>query len=244
MPKGKIGISSTLGCLLFLSLFSLSAVAEESKNYRGIVSKNTDGDTIRFRRDHANENEKDWKIRMVGIDSPELHLPVPGRPPVGQSPWGEQAAKAMNDLAPVGTPVQLVVFGKDVHGRVLGRVEKQGKDLNLEMLEEGWAIPYIICEGESCDQDFFKRQDVSRYLQACEHARKQGRGIFNPRKKLKEMPFEFRLRMQERQPDKYVGDFTSRKLYQPSQYKKVDLCQRIFFMKKEDALQLGFTSVQ
>jgi hypothetical protein len=54
------------------------------------------------------------------------------------------------------------------------------------------------------------------------------------------MPFEFRLRMMERTPNKFVVDYDTHELFMPEDYKEVDVCRRIFFMKAEDALKMGF----
>jgi endonuclease YncB( thermonuclease family) len=223
---------------LFLS-FSFSHAASNS-SFPGIVTKESDGDTVRFRRDDAPTAEKDWTIRMVGIDAPELHLPVPGSSPVQQAPWGAQSSEYMQRLVPVGTHVELASFGKDDYGRVLGRIEINGEDQNLKMVEAGWAIPYVICDGPLCNRNFFKNQNVEAYFQACDDARRGEKGIFDSRKPLKEMPFEFRLRMQNRKADKYVGDFDTKDLYAPDQYEKVDLCRRVFFRTIENASRLGF----
>ena len=214
-------------------------VIETETSHYGTITKSVDGDTIHFRKAEAGEHEKDWKVRLVGIDAPELHLQVDGYY-FGQAPWAGYSASYFSKMAPVGTVIKLVTFGKDKYGRYLGRIEKQNSDLNLKMVRYGWAIPYIICEGSNCNETFFERQKVSAYVSACEKAREEGKGVFDPNKPLDEMPFEFRLRMQKRSPDKYVGDFKTQKLYAPEDYNEVDVCQRIFFMNKKSAQSVGY----
>lgn len=227
--------------LLALGLCSFAG-ASQAERYLGTVAKNVDGDTINFQKEGSEGASKPWKIRMLGIDAPELHLPVKDGPPVGQSPWGEKAAEYLQNRVPVGTRVTVASFGLDHYRRVLGDIELGGVDINLEMVKTGWAIPYVICDNGSCDEKFFETYRVREYLSACDEARENGRGIFNPKNPLTEMPFEFRLRMQERAPDKYVGDFDTHKLYAPAQYKSVDVCRRIFFFSRESATRLGFES--
>ena len=146
----------------------------------------------------------------------------------------------MRTLAPVGTQVELQDYGLDKYGRTLGRIFQKEQDINLAMVESGWAIPYIICEGDSCTANFFTAQPVAQYLKSCKEAREKGLGVFNPKDPLKEMPFEFRLRMQHRKPDKFVGNFETKELYPPDQYRQVDVCQRIFFMKQSEAERVGY----
>ncbi len=58
------------------------------------------------------------------------------------------------------------------------------------------------------------------------------------------MPFEFRLRMQKRKADKFVGDFATQQYRRPAEYKKIDVCSRVFFMKEDDAKKVGYTAIR
>lgn len=217
----------------------LTLTTANAQTYRGTILKVSDGDTVHFQADGTGSASTKWTVRLVGMDTPELHLGVPGGS-VAQLPWGADASKYLARLIPVGSKVTLQAFGADAHGRVLGRILSQGRDANLRLVETGQAIPYMICEGATCDAKFYERFQVVRYFQACEAARSARIGIFNPANPLREMPFEFRLRMQNRKPDKYVGDISTKKLYAPAQYRKVDLCRRIFFIDAATAKKLGY----
>jgi endonuclease YncB( thermonuclease family) len=225
--------------VLFLVSAAATSGAAQAQQYNGTVTKITDGDTIHFLADGTGSSLADWTIRLVGIDTPETHLSVPGGV-VSQNPWGTDAGNFLAKLIPVGSKITLQAFGTDVHGRVLGRLLSKNRDANLRMVETGYAIPYMICEGKTCDPQFYERFQVVRYFQACDQARASRVGIFNPANPLKEMPFEFRLRMQKRKADKYVGDISTKKLYAPDQYRKVDLCRRIFFIDPNAAKKLGY----
>jgi len=240
--RSMIGVCAALCCLVSVSGLAKDLV--QSSVVTGTVTKSVDGDTVNFRPDDARSEDKDWKIRMIGIDAPETHFPVPGRKPVGQQPWGDEAGEYMEANVPVGSRVTLVTFGKDRYGRVLGRVEMNGNDINLELVEKGLAIPYIICDGNLCDADFYQNNKVDQYFAACKDAVKKERGMFRSRNPLNEMPFEFRLRMQKRTPDKYVGNYETKELVSPANYKQVDLCSRVFFLKKEKAEALGYREVR
>jgi hypothetical protein len=110
------------------------------------------------------------------------------------------------------------------------------------MVRSGWASPYVYCSGVTCAPGYLERENVAAYMQACDDARAEGLGIFNPASLMEEQPFEFRLRMQERRPDKYVGDCGTRQLFEPREYSQVDVCRRIFFDTEENANALGYGS--
>lgn len=213
----------------------------------GTITKISDGDTVRFKPDAGavtDARNKDIAVRLIGIDTPEMHLVVEGGGTVGQGHWGDDATRALEKIIPVGTRVTLVSSGVDRYGRTLGQIIKGSMDVNLEMVRLGMAVPYIICEGKTCTHDWVYSRETSDYLAACTEAQTAGRGVYDKDEPLTEMPFEFRLRMQKRKADKYVGDFQSGLYYAPSEYKKVDLCSRIFFMKETDAPRVGFKKAQ
>ena len=230
----------------FISLLGLIAFSTvqpgELRLTPGKVFRIVDGDTIVFTQ-NKNAEVKNLKVRMIGVDTPETHL-VTDHGVVSQGYWGEAATAYLKRLIPAKTDVLLQKYGNDKYDRMLGRVfyKNDGKDfdVNLVMIQAGWGIPYIICEGRMCDNGFFQREKVANYFRACEESRAQGRGIHNPSRRLEEMPFEFRLREQKRKPDKWVGDVHTKKLYNPRDYKEVDLCSRIFFFKKDEAEAVGF----
>lgn len=238
-----------------LCAFSIQAYAAGPKYIQGYISKISDGDTV-----HVTPASRQWeengfslpalldgwgggakrlKVRMVGMDTPESHLPVKGGV-AAQVPWGEWATQGLKSVLKVGDPVTLAHYGFDVYGRVLGIVYKGKNDVNLWMVRAGFANPYVICSGRTCNRDFFRVQKVRDYLAACDAARTEGRGIWNPSQPLKELPFEFRLRKMKRKPNKWVGNYSTRRLVEPDQYKRVDVCRRIFFMDKREAHRVGF----
>jgi len=208
----------------------------------GYVQKVVDGDTIWFNTRKDFDVETRLKIRMVHMDSPETHLPTKGGV-VGQGHYGVNAHKMLARILDGHDKVELDNQGLDRYNRTLGVIFADGEDVNLKMVETGWAIPYIICSGKECNRDYFEKQNVAAYVKACNEARAAGRGIWDPADPLEEMPFEFRLRNMEREPDKFVGDFETKNLYPPEDYKKVDACQRIFFMRKYEGERAGYNAV-
>lgn len=243
--------------LLCAALLLGSTSIYASQNLRGYVEKISDGDTIWFQPARSQlswmtealfEADLGWskaatrhKVRMMGMDTPESHLPTKKFGVVGQGEWGDRATHYLERIISVNDSVILQTWGKDKYKRTLGYVFKTAQqDVNLTMVLGGYAIPYIICAGPTCNRDYFRLHRVRDYLMNCDVARKARRGIFNPRNPLREMPFEFRLRMMERSPEKYVADYDTHELYEPEDYKEVDVCRRIFFMSSAEALRLGF----
>ena len=99
----------------------------------GIVSKQTDGDTLRVRVGGTDES-----VRLIGIDTPETH----GRNGLVEC-FGKEAAKHLTSLVPNGTVVRLVrdVEARDRYGRLLAYVYRSEDNLfvNLAMARDGYA---------------------------------------------------------------------------------------------------------
>jgi len=82
-----------------------------------------DGDTVTC----LDEQGRPQKIRLVGIDAPEH----------GQA-HGDAARRALAAKLAGGT-VRVESAGRDQHGRLLGRLWLDDRDLNAELVAEGWA---------------------------------------------------------------------------------------------------------
>jgi endonuclease YncB( thermonuclease family) len=244
----KYAIVRALGTALCVLCCSFTANAAPGV-LRGVIEKVVDGDTVHF---HAKAfrgltdgldlyaSTQKVTVRMIGMDAPETHFPTPDHGTVGQQPWGDQAVTYIQKMIHVGSPVTLQTWGMDKYNRTLGFVFDAKTDINLQMVRGGWAAPYIICTGRDCNRQFFTNNRVREYLMSCDAARKERRGIFAASNPMKEMPFEFRMRMAKRTPDKFVGNYDTMELYEPRDYKKVDLCRSIFFMNEEEAKKIGF----
>jgi micrococcal nuclease len=85
-----------------------------------------DGDTITALRD----DKQQLKVWLHGIDAPEL----------GQ-PFGQASKKALSEKV-FGKDVVVIPRTKDKYGRTVGHIMIDGRDVNLEMLEEGMAWHY------------------------------------------------------------------------------------------------------
>ena len=236
--------TATLGMFFFTA--AVASITAPASVLNAKVTRNVDGDTIWVEKTgqsreyaDAKPNPSILKIRMLGMDAPESCFPTAGGC-VGQGHFGTDSKEKLAELVPVGTRVRIDEQGLDTYKRTLANVLVGKTDINLRMVELGLAIPYVICTGPTCDRAFFKKQNVSAYLNACHKARTKKVGIWNPKDPLREMPFEFRLRLSGRDPNKYVGDFRTQELFEPDDYKSVDVCDRIFFMTLDDAESAGY----
>ena len=113
-----------LATLLLLFVAAHTLAAEHQLHLR-VVGVH-DGDTITG----LDESKTQYKIRLDAIDAPEL----------GQ-PFGQASKKALSEKV-FGKDVVVIVKTKDKFGRTVGHVMIDGRDVNLEMLEEGMAWHY------------------------------------------------------------------------------------------------------
>lgn len=124
---------------------------------RGVVEVVYDGDTVRL----ADGTE----VRLAQIDAPEEDREC----------YGEEATEALVDLAPRGTEVALepdpALGDTDQYGRLLRYVFVDGRNVNVELVDEGAAAPY------------FYKNVRGRYaddlMDAVDDARRDGRGMWS-----------------------------------------------------------------
>ncbi|MBW2101550.1 MAG: thermonuclease family protein, partial [Deltaproteobacteria bacterium] len=91
-----------------------------------------DGDTVL-----ARANDLVIKVRLVGIDAPEVSH---GKRKPGQ-PYGRKAQKFLASLV-LNKTVEIRAYGLDRYNRVLGVLVLNGRDINLEMIKAGLAEVY------------------------------------------------------------------------------------------------------
>ena len=119
------------GRLLFLlAIFACWPSASSAGLFK--VVQVYDGDTIK-----AVGHDIEIRVRLVGIDAPETskakHKP-------GQ-PFGRKAGKYLAGLV-LNKTVDIKGYGSDRYGRILGEVFIENKNVNLEMIETGYAEVY------------------------------------------------------------------------------------------------------
>ena len=92
--------------------------------FEAVVVSVYDGDTITVRTDET------IKIRLYGIDSPEL-----------KQPFGQVSKQALSKLV-FGKNVTIKPDKRDRYGRTIARVVSDGRDVSMQMVETGMAHWY------------------------------------------------------------------------------------------------------
>ena len=101
--------------ILYLPLFALS----------GKVVSTHDGDTITIL-----QGKQQVKVRLYGIDAPEL-----------KQPYGKKSKQFLANFI-AGEVVEVDENGKDRYKRTIGTIYFNDKDINAQMVENGYAWAY------------------------------------------------------------------------------------------------------
>ena len=148
--------------LKFASVLALLSLLSVDPLYAGPlkVSRVTDGDTITVR-----DGRVEKTIRLVGIDAPEVSHKKrePGQP------YSQQATKHLAGVV-LNKTLDIKEYGHDRYGRTLGEVFLDSRNVNLEMVDAGFAEVY---RGDPA-----LGQDLASYWKAEEQARAAKRGMW------------------------------------------------------------------
>lgn len=106
---------------------SLIAHAATPQEIVGTVVGVTDGDTLTV----LDASKTQHKIRLNGIDAPEI-----------SQAFGRRGKEALSAKV-FQKPVRVHCHDKDKYGRTIGDVFVDDHDVNVEMVEEGWAWHYV-----------------------------------------------------------------------------------------------------
>lgn len=138
----------------------------------GKVTKVTDGDTVVILPDSGG---KSFTCRLYGIDTPEI-----SKKGKGGQPYGDEADKELENLI-LDRTVNVTLTGDKTYKREVCFIEKNGMDINLEIVRRGYAWAY---------RQYLDRPHSSDYINAEEAARSRRLGLWqqaNPKP-----PWEFR----------------------------------------------------
>lgn len=150
-----VGAAFLVGAILALSATSALANAR-AQVFQAKVVAVSDGDTVRVQAGTGSQ----LRIRLLGIDAPELGHG--GRP---SQPFGAEARNALAGQIE-GRRVQLNCPREDRYGRLVCVILKDGVDINLWMVEQGWAWAYRSSQADA------------PLAQAQTQARSAGRGLW------------------------------------------------------------------
>ena len=171
--------------ILWLSAFINIPVSQAvSRIVTGTVTKISDGDTINI----TTPEDTKLKVRLYGIDAPETskinrrtgHIGKPGQP------YGEDSWKALEGKIQ-GKQVRLDILDIDKYKRMVGMIWLGDRNINLEMVNEGYAEAFI---------EYLKPPYRSEFIEAEREARSANRGIWALQEY--ERPTDFRKRLRVR----------------------------------------------
>jgi endonuclease YncB( thermonuclease family) len=97
------------------------------------VTRVADGDTLTV----ITANHTKLRIRMFGIDSPE----TPKGTKFSGQPYGKEVEAYLKQLVE-GKRVRVNIYGVDRYKRLLATIFLDGKDINLALIEAGFAEVY------------------------------------------------------------------------------------------------------
>ena len=170
-----------LHILIFIILFYVPASAREPiRTIECMVERVLDGDTVSVVV--RNGGGASSKIRLYGIDAPETEkvnkksgkISKPGQP------FGEESRNAL--ISKIRDAIVTIkIYDIDRYKRLVGVIYKGNRDINKEMVAEGWALAY---------RQYLDRPHASEYIPAEEEARGKRLGLWkqaNP-----QPPWEFR----------------------------------------------------
>lgn len=171
----RLPLKASLLCLLAVALLSFAAgwpwdflVPQSSQREAGGLQSATilrchDGDTCTARM-HDSHGGSEFRLRLVGIDAPEL-----GKGREGGQSYAVQSRDAL--IAEIaGREVGLRTWGSDRYGRSLSEVYLGRKNVNVWMVQQGNAEVY---RGR-IDLPLL----LQAYLSAELQAQRDGRGIW------------------------------------------------------------------
>lgn len=135
----KLNKSILFALVGILITLEMVQAKEPIRSIEGIVSKVSDGDTINVQDDLGSK----VKVRLYGIDAPETEksnkrtglVSKPGQP------YGKEAWKALEGKV-YHKRVRLEVMDIDRYKRLVSLVWLDRRNINKEMVAEGWAWAY------------------------------------------------------------------------------------------------------
>jgi endonuclease YncB( thermonuclease family) len=116
----------------------------------------TDGDTLRFGKD---------RVRLWGIDAPEIHQRCPDR-------WlaGIEASRKMRELVK-GHHVICENRGHDRYGRMIGLCRADGVDIQAAMVRAGMAWAFVRYSSDYVQEEAQAKADrLGVFAHGCEPA--------------------------------------------------------------------------
>lgn len=100
-------------------------------NYKAIVNKVVDGDTVNLTIDLGFRLTYTANCRLAGINAPEINTEE-----------GKAAKDALRLMVGQGEEIDIISTGLDKYGRPIVVIKYNGIDINIEMIKKGFAVKY------------------------------------------------------------------------------------------------------
>jgi len=176
-------IAALFTFLLFTLVLSLPSYAV-IRTVEGTVTRVSDGDTLQV---ITKEGTK-LRVRLYGCDAPETEkinrrtgiISKPGQP------YGEESMQELQDKVD-GKRVRVDIIDIDRYRRMVSMIWLEKRNINLEMVREGYAEAY---------RKYLKEPYYSKFINAEQEARSKRKGIWGLSDY--ERPSEFRERLRVR----------------------------------------------
>ena len=130
-------ICSTIIGVLAVSISAVIPTQVSAKTFIGSVARVSDGDTVRLRLDDSTE----LKIRLSGIDAPEL-----------DQAFGKESKSRLTELVD-GRTIEAQCSKRDRYRRWLCKLEWDSKDVNLNLVKDGFAWWYRYYRKDQTSED-------------------------------------------------------------------------------------------
>jgi len=161
-------VSLLLVVIISITTSSIAAI----RTVTGTVTKVSDGDTVQV----TTPEQTKLKIRLYGIDAAEM-------PGTDTQRYAPDARKALEGKIK-GRQVKLDIIDIDKYRRLVSIIWLDGRNINLEMVQEGHAEAFI---------EYLKPPYREQFLEAEREAKSAKRGIWSLTNY--ERPRDFRKRL-------------------------------------------------
>ena len=185
MPTKTFSMKSLLILGLLTGLAPVSPTSpsfalEPIRTVNGTVSIVSDGDTLQV----TTPEQTQLRVRLYGIDAPETEKydRYTGRINKPCQPYAKESRKALEDKI-MGKKVRLDGIRINMHKRSVGIIWIGNRNINLEMVQEGYAEAYV----ERLSEPY-----LSQFVQAEKESKLAKKGIWSIRDY--ERPSDFRKR--------------------------------------------------
>lgn len=182
--RSKIILLRTYLFLFLISALTISINVPVSqaaiRTVTGTVTKVSDGDTVHI----TTPEQTKLKVRLYGIDAPETvkinnHT---GQVSIEGQPYGKESREALHNKI-MGKQVKLDILDIDKYKRMVGIIWLDDRNINLEMVNEGYAEAFV---------EYLKPPYRTQFLEVEQEAKSASRGIWSLRDY--ERPRAFRKR--------------------------------------------------